>query len=226
MPCGSDIIDSPTRRRYRFSKRCTDLTCPDPLLRPPLDIRNAACRQDSCASFRAIRGYRPGDFFTRGTTVGGSTRACSLTDASERIHAAGGYSTWNRSTCAGVPRITTCTRFGSPSENMTRFRCSPRKSDSSSSGEDFSPQKCECTTQVETQTVTSNAFTMTEKRSRDQGTVVDLQMSDKTVDATLVMRDVATDTDDEFVMQFDDFLHSESRRSTRSFSTKRSIKFS
>ena len=39
---------------------------------------------------------------------------------------------------------------------------------------------------------------MTEVRARDQGTVVDLATFNKAVDATLVTRDVATDTDDDF----------------------------
>lgn len=233
MPCGSDIMGSPrTRRRCRRFKPLFACDVPDPLLRPQLRMRNDVKQPDSCSSFRSIRGYRPGDFFTRGTTLGGNTRACPVASCYECFHPADGYSSWRPSSCAGVPRITACTRCFSPLKSE-RFEC-PLSSDDDGEEEEevvvqaaSSPTKCECKTHVETKPVTSDAFTMTDKLTRDQGTMAQLEVSDQAVDATLVMRDVATDTDDSFEEAVreaaaDEFRFSGSR--SRTFS-RRSIKF-
>ena len=199
------------KRRIRCGSPCTGIDSPDPLLRPPPRLREALYSPNACVSFRAIRGYRPRDYFTRRTSLGGDVKIGGLAGASAKIHAVDGY-VWRPEPCACVSQISACSRF-----YTYRSSSNHHKHGSSSSSDEETeiarPQKCECTSQVETKSVTSDAFTMTDRNMRDQGTMVDLERSDKAVDATLTMRDVTTDTDDEFTMLY-------------SASSKHSVRFS
>ncbi|GFO30084.1 hypothetical protein PoB_005658900 [Plakobranchus ocellatus] len=197
-------------------------------MRPPGRLREAANSPLGYVSFRAIRGYRPGDYFTRGTSVGGNTRAGSLAGTAASVHPGDGF-TWTPSTCTNYPKISACSRFNHAYQNTPAHvpHAAPPSEEFLAGDPDEGsppPPPCVCRSYVETKPVTSDAFTMTETRVRDQGTSVDLQTADKSIATTLTTRDVFTEIEDEiFDMMEADPLYrlSNYRLSTRSRSSVR-----
>ncbi|RUS86586.1 hypothetical protein EGW08_005667 [Elysia chlorotica] len=227
MICDS-CSDNPMQKRSpkRTGRQCspctynTSIYSPEVLSRPTPGLREDVYSPTAGFSYRANRGYRPRDYFTRMTSLGGDANPTGLAGVSARTNASDGFVWRPPQPCSCVPEISTCSRFGSSQYNKTQEKppaCSrnDRKQDnpnSSSEEEDEDddeeeeeseeeptpPCLCMCTNEVETKAVTSDAFTMTEVNMREQGTMVELHYSNKLVDATIVMRDVTTDTDDKF----------------------------